>query len=96
MKDMYSVIKIPLITEKATLQKKLSNQLVFGVDPKANKIEIKNAAEKIFKVKVQSIQTIKVKGKPKRVGRFSGRRPDTKKAIVRLYPGQNIEFFEGV
>ncbi len=95
MKDMYSVIKIPLITEKATLQKK-ADQLVFEVDPKANKIEIKNAAEKIFKVKVQSVQTIRVKGKPKRVGRFLGRRPDSKKAIVRIYPGQNIEFFEGV
>jgi large subunit ribosomal protein L23 len=95
MKDMYSVIKVPWITEKATLQKK-ADQLVFKVDPRANKIEIKDAAEKVFKVRVKSVQTIRVKGKPRRVGHFLGRRPDTKKAIVRLYPGQSVEFFEGV
>ncbi|NIA08445.1 MAG: 50S ribosomal protein L23 [Nitrospiraceae bacterium] len=95
MKDMYSVIKMPLVTEKATLQKKV-DQFVFKVDPRANKIEIKNAAEEIFKVKVKSVQTIKVKGKPKKVGRFLGKHSDSKKAIVRLYPGQSIEFFEGV
>ncbi|MDL1958996.1 MAG: 50S ribosomal protein L23 [Deltaproteobacteria bacterium] len=96
MKELYSVIKAPLITEKATLQKEMANQLTFKVDRKANKIEIKNAVEKIFKVKVLSVRTIKVKGKPKRVGRFTGKCSGFKKAIVRLYPGESIEFFEGV
>ncbi len=95
MKDMYSVIKAPLITEKATRQKKV-DQLAFEVHPRANKIEIRNVVEKVFKVKVKSVQTIRVKGKLRRVGHFLGRRPERKKAIVRLYPGQSIEFFEGV
>jgi large subunit ribosomal protein L23 len=96
MKELYSVIKAPLITEKATLQKEMANQLAFKVDRKANKIEIRNAVEKIFKVKVLSVQIIKVKGKPKRVGRFTGKCSGFKKAVVRLYPGESIEFFEGV
>ncbi len=96
MSDVYSIIKEPVITEKATLQKELGNQVVFRVDPRANKIQIKQAVEKIFKVKVKAVRTINQKGKPKRVGRFMGRRPNTKKAIVTLYPGHTIEFFEGV
>ncbi len=96
MIDPYSVIREPVITEKATLQKEMANQVVFRVDPKANKIQIKQAVEQVFKVKVKSVKTIRVKGKPKRVGRWSGRRSHTKKAVVTLYPGHTIEFFEGV
>ncbi|HID96743.1 MAG TPA: 50S ribosomal protein L23 [Thermodesulfobacteriaceae bacterium] len=96
MKYDYAVIKSPRITEKATLQKEKANQVVFEVARDANKIEIKNAVERIFKVQVLAVQTAKVKGKPKRVGRYMGYRPDTKKAIVRLFPGETIEFFEGV
>ncbi len=96
MNDLYTVIKEPVITEKATMQKEMANQVVFRVDPRANKIQIRQAVEKIFKVKVRSVQTMKVKGKPKRVGRHAGRRPTTKKAIVALQPGHTIEFFEGV
>ncbi len=96
MKDLYSVIEGPVVTEKATLQKELANQVVFKVNRKANKIEIKTAVEKIFKVKVQSVRTIKVRGKPRRVGRFLGRRSDIKKALVKLYPGEAIKFFEGL
>jgi len=93
--DARDIIIKPLITEK-------SNDLIaeskytFVVSPKANKIEIKKAIEKIFKVKVLSVNTVNVLGKIKRMGRTQGRRPNYKKAIVKLAPGQTIEFFEGV
>lgn len=96
MKSIYTILKKPRITEKATFNKELSNQVVFEVDPTANKIEIKEAVEKIFKVRVKSVNTINVKGKPKRVGRHFGRRSSFKKAIVTLYEGETIEFIEGV
>jgi large subunit ribosomal protein L23 len=93
---MYEVIKRPVLTEKTTLQKELSNQITFEVDRKANKIEIKEAVEKIFKVKVIDVQSMVVRGKTKRVGRFSGKRSDWKKAIVTLKPGEQVPFLEGV
>ena len=96
MMDFYRIIKRPLITEKATKQKEQVNQLTFEVDRHANKILVRNAIEKIFKVKVLSVTVINVKGKKRVVGRNVGRKPDWKKAIVRLAPGENIEFFEGV
>jgi len=94
--DVYRVLKRPLVTEKGTRQKERSNQILFEVDRGANKVMVRNAVESIFKVKVLSIRVMNVKGKERRVGRNVGRRPDWKKAIVRLSPGQNIEFFEGV
>jgi len=96
MKSIYTILKKPRITEKATFQKELANQVVFEVDPTANKIEIKDAVEKIFKVRVKSVNTVNVKGKPKRVDRHFGRRSSFKKAIVTLYEGETIEFIEGV
>ena len=96
MMDFYQIIKKPLITEKATKQKEQVNQLTFEVDRHANKILVKNAIENIFKVKVLSVTVINVKGKKRMVGRNAGRKPDWKKAIVRLAPGENIAFFEGV
>ena len=96
MMDFYRIIKRPLITEKATKQKEQVNQLTFEVDRHANKILVRNAIENIFKVKVLSVTVINVKGKKRMVGRNVGRKPDWKKAIVRLAPGENIEFFEGV
>ncbi len=96
MMDFYQIIKKPLITEKATKQKEQVNQLTFEVDRHANKILVRNAIEKIFKVKVLSVTVINVKGKKRTVGRNVGRKSDWKKAIVRLAPGENIEFFEGV
>ena len=96
MMDFYRIIKRPLITEKATKQKEQVNQLTFEVDRHANKILVRNAIEKIFKVKVLSVTVINVKGKKRVVGRNVGRKPDWKKVIVRLAPGENIEFFEGV
>jgi len=92
----YDVIKRPLITEKSTIQKESNNQLTFEVDRKANRVEIKKAVESIFKVKVAGVRTIQVMGKFKRRGRILGKRNDYKKAVVRLMPGERIEFFEGV
>jgi large subunit ribosomal protein L23 len=94
--DFYQIIKKPLITEKATRQKEQANQLSFEVDTYANKILVRNAIEKIFKVKVLSVRIINIKGKKRTVGRNVGKKADWKKAIVRLAPGENIEFFEGV
>ena len=96
MMDVYQVLKRPLITEKGTRQKEQSNQMIFEVDRRANKVMVRNAVESIFRVKVLSVKLMNVKGKERRVGRNVGRRPDWKKAIVRLGPGENIEFFEGI
>lgn len=92
----YGIIKRPLITEKTSIQKEQSNQITFEVDRMANRIEIKRAIEKIFKVNVAHIRTMQVKGKKKQRGRIIGKRRDWKKAIVTLLPGERIEFFEGV
>lgn len=94
-KNIYQILKRPLITEKSTVEKDLHNKLFFEVDRRANKIEIKEAVEQIFKVNVLSVATINVAGKKKRVGRHFTQRPEWKKAIVTIKPGQRIEFFEG-
>lgn len=96
MMDFYQVLKRPLVSEKSTKQKEQSNQIVFEVDRRANKVLVRNAVENIFKVQVIDVQVVNVKGKERRLGRNVGRKPDWKKAIVRLAPGENIEFFEGV
>ncbi|HHI96687.1 MAG TPA: 50S ribosomal protein L23 [Thermodesulfatator atlanticus] len=96
MKDPRTIILQPVITEKSMYLKEKNNQVTFWVHPDANKIEIKKAVEELFNVKVEKVQTIRVKGKPKRIYRYEGRRPVRKKAIVRLAPGQTIEFFETV
>lgn len=95
MKDLYQVIKRPLITEKANIMKEGENKVAFVVDRAANKVEIKDAVERLFKVKVLKVNASNVKGKPKRLGRNIGKRPDSKKAVVTLRPGDRIDFFEG-
>jgi large subunit ribosomal protein L23 len=94
--DIYSVIKKPLVTEKTTVARDEGNKYFFEVDRRATKIEIHNAVEKIFKVKVADVHTMNMKGKRKRLGRFMGKRKDWKKAVVTLAPGNNIEVFEKV
>ena len=96
MKEAHQIIKRPLITEKSTRQKEEGNQIAFVVDPKASKIEIRQAVEKLFKVKVRRVHTMNLAGKQKRVGKFLGWKSDWKKAIVTLREGDRIEFFEGV
>jgi large subunit ribosomal protein L23 len=92
----YQILKRPLVTEKSTVEKEQRNKLFFEVDRRANKIEIKQAVEKIFKVDVLDVATVSMKGKRKRVGRYFTVRPDWKKAIVTVKAGQRVEFFEGV
>ena len=94
-RDSSRIIRRPLITEKGTLLKELSNQLVFEVDRGANKIEIRRAVEGQFKVKVLKVRTANMTGKKVRVGRSFGRTSNWKKAYVTLAPGERIDFFEG-
>jgi large subunit ribosomal protein L23 len=109
MRTPQTVIKRPLLTEKGNRLRETgggdmappegeeySQKLLFEVSKDANKIEIKNAVEKLFNVKVLDVKTQVVRGKEKRIGRWMGRRPNWKKAIVTLEPGKTIEFFEGV
>jgi len=91
----YDIIKRPIITEKTNIQKDLHNQVTFEIDSRANRIEVKRAVEQIFNVKVADIRTMHVSGKFKRRGRVLGKRRNWKKAIVKLMPGERIEFFEG-
>ena len=89
----YDIIKRPIITEKSMSLKEQFNKYTFAVDPKANKIEIKNAVEAIFNVKVLSGATLNVAGKAKRMGKYEGKTAAYKKAIVKLAEGQTIEAF---
>ncbi len=90
MKDPYSIIKYPLITEKGT-KVAPQNKYLFSVDIRANKPEIKKAIEEIYKVEVAKVNTMKVRGKKRRVRFQEGKTPDWKKAIVTLAEGQKIE-----
>lgn len=83
----------PKITERTT-ELMAEGKYVFIVDKRANKIQIADAVAEIFSVKVEKVNTVNVKGKTKRMGRTSGKRPDYKKAIVKLAPGETIEFFQ--
>ena len=84
----------PVISEKATYVAEKNEQIVFKVLPDATKPEIKAAVELLFKVEVESVQTVNREGKQKRSGRFVGRRNHTKRAFVALKPGQEINFVE--
>ena len=94
--DPYRVIQTPLLTEKCHDLKEKHNQVAFRVDRGANKVQIKEAVEKIFKVKVQRVNVMNMQGKTKRLGRNTGKRADWKKAVVTLMPGEKIEIIEGV
>jgi large subunit ribosomal protein L23 len=92
--NIYDVIKKPLVTEKTTLQKDEKGIIAFAVNSDANKIEIKEAVESFFKVKVLEVNTVNVAGKHKRVGRRTGKRSNWKKAYVTLKEGSKVDFFE--
>ncbi len=94
--DPRSIIRKVLITEKGTVMREVHQQYLFEVARAANKIEIKRAVEAVFNVKVDSVQTMQMRGKTKRQGRWVGRRNDWKKAIVTLKPDQKIELFEQI
>jgi len=95
MTNLRDVLIRPLITEKTNIGMQ-ENKYTFIVPLNANKVEIRQAVETVFKVKVLNVNTVRVMGKVKRMGKHSGKRPDVKKAIVKVSPGQRIEFFEGV
>ena len=90
MNNYRDIIKAPIITEKTTALNE-NNVVTFSVDVKANKTQIKQAIEKIFNVEVESVNTINVKPKKKRVGRYPGKTKKVKKAIVKLKEGSSIE-----
>jgi large subunit ribosomal protein L23 len=93
--NAYGIVLRPLITEKAQIMTAL-NKYAFEVDARANKMQIKQAVEAAFNVRVQSVNTARMKGKVKRYGRRSSKLPDWKKAMVTLVAGEKIELFEGV
>ncbi|HEY0142032.1 MAG TPA: 50S ribosomal protein L23 [Thermoanaerobaculia bacterium] len=91
------IIRRPLVTEKSTIEREMGNTLAFEVDTRANKIQVKNAVEELFKVKVEEVRLFNVRGKMKRMGRWQGKRRDWRKAYVRLKKGEKApEFVEGV
>lgn len=92
--NIYSVIKKPHVTEKTSLGGDTTNTVAIVVDRDANKIEIKQAVEGLFKVKVADVRTVNVAGKVKRSGRNFGKRSNWKKAYVTLQKGQSLDFFE--
>ena len=89
--DYRDIIKAPIITEKTSDLTQNNNTVTFSVDVRANKTQIKQAVEKIFNVKVENINTVNVKPKTKRVGRYAGKTNRVKKAIVKLKEGSSIE-----
>lgn len=92
---LMQVLLAPTVSEKSTMVGDKHNQVVFRVDRAATKSDVKEAVELMFKVEVEGVQVLNVKGKEKRSGRFIGRRNSWKKAYVRLKPGQEINFAEG-
>ena len=89
------IIRRPIgMTEKAAMLRMDANQIVFEVDKRANKVQIKNAVEELFEVKVTDVNTLIQRGKVKRLGRRSVKRPNWKKAIVTLREGDDIQFFD--
>ncbi len=96
MKAYHHLIRGPIITEKTHSLREVANKVTLRVDIRANKIEIRKALEELFKVKVLSVNTVRLRGKKKRLGRTEGVRPDWKKAIVTLAPGEKIPGFEGI
>ncbi|RME68065.1 MAG: 50S ribosomal protein L23 [Nitrospirae bacterium] len=96
MRSAHDIILRPVLTEKAMQLKEKENKIVVEVARDANKIEIKNAFEALFNVKVEKVATVNIKPKKKRLGRFEGRTRAWKKAIITLKKGEKLDFIEGV
>ena len=94
--DMHAVLVQPLLTEKLTGIRETTNTVGFIVHPDANRVQIKHAVETLLKVKVARVNVLNVLGKVKRLGRFSGKRSDWKKAFVTLKKGEKLEMYESV
>ncbi len=94
MRNIYEIIKRPIVSEKSSALSEVGHKYVFEVAPKAKKNEIKRAVEELFKVDVERIHTLVVHGKFKQVGRVQTKRSNWKKAIVTIKEGQKIELFQ--
>ncbi|NLM55345.1 MAG: 50S ribosomal protein L23 [Firmicutes bacterium] len=94
--DARDIVIRPIVTEKSTDLMASQNKYTFQVALKANKTQIKDAVEELFKVKVRKVNTSRVRGKLRRMGMTQGRTPEWKKAVVTLEPGHTIEVFEGL
>jgi len=94
--NVHEVIRKPLVTEKSNIGREENNLVTLAVDPRANKHEIRRAVEELFEVSVIEVHTMRMPRKSRRVGKNVGRKPEWKKAMVRLAEGQTIEFFEGM
>ncbi|MCL4542313.1 MAG: 50S ribosomal protein L23 [Deltaproteobacteria bacterium] len=94
MKELYTVIEKALLSEKSLKIREINNTYIFNVDKKANKKEIKNAVEKYFNVKIEDVHTLITRGKHRRVGKYTGKLPNIKKAYVKLKEGQRISVLE--
>lgn len=92
--DLHNILLQPLLTEKITAMRETNNTLGFLVHPDANRVQIKHAVETLLKVKVERVNVMNVRGKVKRLGRFSGKRSDWRKAFVKLKPGEKVELYE--
>ncbi len=96
MRDPRDILELHLMTEKSVILKEKENAYIFRVHKDANKLEIKSAVEKAFSVKVARVRTMRIPGKPKRLGRYEGRTPSWKKAVVVLKKDQRIADFDNV
>ena len=96
MRNPRSVVHRALISEKGTVLREKANQFFFEVAPDANKIEIRDAVQKIFNVKVERVRTMWMPAKAKRMGRYAGTTPSWKRAVVTLEKGQTIELFDEI
>lgn len=94
MRSVYEVIKRPIISEKSTALAEVAGRYAFEVAVQSNKQEIRDAVQRLFKVKVRSVHTLVMHGKVKRVGNFESKRSNWKKALVTLAEGQKIDFFQ--
>jgi large subunit ribosomal protein L23 len=94
--NVHEVIRKPLVTEKSNIGREEQNLVTLAVSPHANKHDIRRAVEELFQVNVLEVRTIRMPRKLRRVGKNAGRKPEWKKAMVRLAEGQTIEFFEGM
>lgn len=92
--ELHNVLIQPLLTEKVTAMRETNNTVSFLVHPDANRLQIKQAVESLLKVKVDRVNVLNVQGKIKRLGRFSGKRSDWKKAFVKLKQGEKLELYE--
>jgi len=94
-RDPHQILLKPLLTEKSTALRETHHKVCFMVHPKANKIEVKKAVEEVLKVKVDNVHILNVSGKIKKTGRFVGKKPDWKKAVITLKEGEKLDIFEG-